>query len=345
MSWTLRHLRGACDMSFCILRTKKLKGIGAVASSGRHTFREDVTPNADPARTPKNRIVGANSSASLLGALRSLLPEKRRKDAVLAIEYLITASPEFFQDEHGANATRSEFFNAGLRFLRLRHGEKNIISAALHLDEKTPHLVVYAVPLNADGKLCAKDFLGGRAKLTQLQSDFHDVVGKSFGLQRGVRGSRASHQDIKKFYSNMQDQPQLQPLSTLDKVAGIFGFKTKASKQREEQEIQMVAHAHANSRQAMLQVKAEQTWLSEKVAAERDRSDRLENRIAEEQSTAFKLAQELRSSKALADAERQQAIALYKQNQQLRTVNVQSDNSTNKELQHVDPKSKSGLAR
>lgn len=229
--------------------------------------------------------------------------------------------------------------------MRLRHGEKNIISAALHLDEKTPHLVVYAVPLNADGKLCAKDFLGGRAKLTQLQSDFHEVVGKSFGLQRGVRGSRASHQDIKKFYSNMQDQPQLPVLTTLDKIAGIFGFKTKAAKQREEQEIQMVAHSHANSRQAMLQVKAEQIWLANKVTSERDRSDRLENRIAEEQSTAFKLAQELRSSKALADAERQQAIALYKQNQQLRTLNVQSDNSTNKELQHVDPKSKSGLAR
>ena len=333
-------------MAFCILRTKKLKSFSAVINSAKHTFREEKTPNADPSRTPKNRSTGAKSSAGLAGALRERLPERRRKDAVLAIEYLVTASPEFFKDA-GMNTThtRASFFNAALAFLRNLHGHANVLNATLHLDETTPHLVAYVVPLNASGKLCAKDFLGGRAKLAKLQSDFYEGVGKGFGLQRGVRGSRASHQEIKQFYSNLQDQPQLQPLSTLDKVASIFGFTTIAAKQRDDQESQMVAHAHANSRQAILQVQAEQIRLAEKVVSERARSDHLESRIATEQSTVSKLTKELSATKAQADAYQQRAIALYQQNQEFRTVNVPVNTSTSLENQYATKKSKSGLAR
>lgn len=332
-------------MSFCILRAKKLKSIGAVISSGRHTFREDETPNADPTRTPTNKLVGANSGKALVGALRELLPEKRRKDAVLAIEYLITASPEFFQDAQGGIATRSDFFNAALRFLHLKHGKKNIISAALHLDEKTPHLVAYAVPLNAAGKLCAKDFLGGRAKLTQLQSEFHDSVGKPFGLQRGVKGSRASHQAVKKFYANIQEQPQLQQLSVMDKLVGVFGFKTKASKLREEQELQLAAQATANGKRAVFDLRADQIRLSKNVQIERERSDSLASRMSEEQLAAQKLAHELHTAKTHALAQQQHARALYEQNQQLRSNIDRNARTTTMETTHVPSKSKPGMAQ
>ena len=126
-------------MAYCILRTKKLKNFGAVASSARHTFREEPTPNADTLRAHKNRYMGAKSSAGVLGALRELLPARRRKDAVLAIEYLVTASPEFFKDAGlKTTHTRAGFFNAALEFLRQKHGKQNVISAALHMDETTP---------------------------------------------------------------------------------------------------------------------------------------------------------------------------------------------------------------
>ncbi|MGZ0786255.1 plasmid recombination protein [Pseudomonas saponiphila] len=87
-------------MSYAILRTKKLKSIGAVARSARHTFREQPTPNADPAQLSRNRTVGAQGSDSLLQVMKGRLPDKRRRDAVLCIEYLITASPEVFK-RHG----------------------------------------------------------------------------------------------------------------------------------------------------------------------------------------------------------------------------------------------------
>ncbi|MNJ20163.1 hypothetical protein D3C77_144930 [compost metagenome] len=67
-------------MSYAILRTKKLKSIGAVARSARHTFREQLTPNADPAQLSRNRTVGAQGTDSLLQAMKGRLPDKRRRD-------------------------------------------------------------------------------------------------------------------------------------------------------------------------------------------------------------------------------------------------------------------------
>ena len=82
---------------YAILRTQKLKATGAVWRSLKHAFREQPTPNADPAKAAQNAHLGANSAAEAMQRLRDRLPEKRRKDAVLAIEYLITASPEAMQ--------------------------------------------------------------------------------------------------------------------------------------------------------------------------------------------------------------------------------------------------------
>ena len=332
-------------MSYCILRTKKLKTISAVARSGRHTFREDATPNADQMRTPSNRLVGSKSSPSLLGALRALLPEKRRKDAVLAIEYLVTASPEFFRGEDNTTVTHSNYFNAALEFLRLKHGKKNIISAALHLDETTPHLVVYAVPLNVAGKLCAKDFLGGRAKLTQLQTDFHERVGAKFGLKRGVQGSRARHQDVKKFYAGIQEQPELESLTTLDKIAGVLGIKTAAAKAREHQEFDLLAHAQAHSRKSMLTVKSEQSRLAEKVKSEQRRSVVLAHRLDQVRDTALQLEIALAAATTLVEVGKQLAADQYQRNQILQTMTTFPTNALQQENHNAPKIGKSGLAQ
>ena len=74
-------------MKYAILRTQKLKATGAVWRSLKHAFREQPTPNADPDKAAKNEHVGATSAAEAMQKVRKRLPEKRRKDAVLAIEY------------------------------------------------------------------------------------------------------------------------------------------------------------------------------------------------------------------------------------------------------------------
>lgn len=216
-------------MNFAIIRTKKLKSMGAVVRSGKHTFREQLTPNADPAMTPKNKVVGAASAEDLKARLQLRLPKKMKAGSVLCIEYMITASPAAFQ-RHGGKLddTGNGYFSDALKWLQQRHGRENVICAAVHLDETTPHLVAYVVPLTADHRLSCRDFLGGRAKLKQLQTDFHAACGKKQGLERGVEGSTAKHQEIKKFYAALSAAGVAPKLEAKDYAAAAIGIKTAA---------------------------------------------------------------------------------------------------------------------
>ena len=67
----------------------------------------------------------------------------------------------------------------------------------IQLDETTPHLVAYVVPIDKKGKLNCRHFLGGREKMTAMQTDFANVVGAKYGLQRGQEGSKAKHEEVK----------------------------------------------------------------------------------------------------------------------------------------------------
>lgn len=58
----------------------------------QHCYRRRETHNADQERTPDNQHLVAKSTDEAMGKLRDLLPEKRRK-AVLAVEYVMSASP------------------------------------------------------------------------------------------------------------------------------------------------------------------------------------------------------------------------------------------------------------
>lgn len=216
-------------MSFAIIRTTKLKSMGAVMRSGRHTFREQLTPNADPAMTTKNKVVGATSSEELKARLQQRLPEKIKARSVLCIEYMITASPEAFKRHGGSlDDMGNGYFNDALKWLQQRHGKENVISSAVHLDETTPHLVAYVAPMTADHRLSCRDFLGGREKMRKLQSDFHAACGKKRGLERGIEGSRAKHQDIKQFYAALRAANQAPKLEAKDYAAAAMGIKTAA---------------------------------------------------------------------------------------------------------------------
>ena len=86
-----------------------------------------------------------------------------------------------------------------------------MIAVSIHRDETTPHLIAYVVPVDeATGKLNAKKWLGGRAKMSQMQSDFADQV-RDLGLERGIEGSKAKHTRIKEYYAKVnQDEVEIQ---------------------------------------------------------------------------------------------------------------------------------------
>lgn len=300
---------GEALVNFAILRTKKLKSMGAVSRSARHTHREQPTPNADPSLTDRNRSVGAKGADQILAALERTLPTKRRKDAVLAIEYLVTASPEAFK-RHGGRLDDSGngYFADALKWLQAKHGKANVISATIHLDESTPHMVAYVVPMTADKRLSCREFLGGPEKLRAMQTDFHAKCGAPRGLERGVEGSKAKHETVSAFYATMTAADEAPALKPKDYAAAAMGIKTDAWKQAEDV-------AKANATRAAREPRTRKATRS-KAKAVQKQADALEKKAEDLDVKAIKLRSDAddlqRRSSSLADRERAVGAAEHK---------------------------------
>ncbi|HBC8966611.1 TPA: plasmid recombination protein [Escherichia coli] len=190
--------------AYAIMRCKKLAKMGNVAASLKHAYRERETPNADASRTPDNEHWAAKSTDEAMGRLREMLPEKRRKDAVLAVEYVMTASPDWWKS--ASQEQQAAFFDRAHKWLANKYGADRIITASIHRDETSPHMTAFVVPLTQDGRLSAKEFIGNKAQMTRDQTTFAASVA-DLGLQRGIEGSKARHTRIQAFYEALERPP------------------------------------------------------------------------------------------------------------------------------------------
>jgi hypothetical protein len=211
-------------MGYAILRTQKLKSGIAVRRSMKHAFREQDTPNADPDRTPDNTHIGASDVDQALARFNARLPDKVRKNAVLAVEYLITASPEDMKGK--SRQEQDAYFRDGLEWLKRRHGVENIVYAGVHRDETTPHMYAYVVPLDRQGKLNCRSFLGGAQALSEMQTEFAQEVGKQHGLARGLEGSKARHTRIQQYYARVQQATPKTPSIDVPEAKMLEGKET-----------------------------------------------------------------------------------------------------------------------
>ena len=196
----VRQNEGVSMANYAIMRCKKLTGMGSVASALQHCYRERETPNADAERTPENYCSVSQSADEAMGKLRELLPEKRRKDAVLAVEYVMTASPEWWKE--ATPRQQAEFFARSEQRLENKYGNDRVVAVVVNRDDDTPHLSAFVVPLTQDGRLSAKEFIGGRSKMRDDQSTYAESV-KKLGLERGIEGSRATHQTVQHYYESI----------------------------------------------------------------------------------------------------------------------------------------------
>lgn len=210
-------------MSFAILRVQKLKTFGDIGGSLSHNYRNRETLNADSERAHLNEH-GIDTNEKCMSAIRDRIPEKRRKDAVLCIEHLVTASPDW---DGWGTLKEVEFFQQSKNWLEKKYGKKNVISTTIHRDETTPHLVAYVVPLDEEtGRLNAKKYIGGsRLTLSQMQTEFAQSV-QSVGLKRGLEGSKAKHTSIREYYNAVNNyDPQLMVHLKAPEPAGMFETK------------------------------------------------------------------------------------------------------------------------
>lgn len=193
---------------FAILRVAKISGKGKMAAAAQHNLRERDTPNARPEDHSRNvHLAGARTADELMKLWEERAPEKIRKNAVHALEYVVTASPEKMAE---MGQTRSkEYLRDALTWLQDKHGAENILSAVIHNDEITPHLQVMVIPIDERGKLNARSLVGGKPQLSAMQTDFAERVGAKYGLDRGIERSGRRHETIRSYYGRATNNETL----------------------------------------------------------------------------------------------------------------------------------------
>ena len=162
-------------------------------------YKSTRNPQIDSRRTDDNyHIVWPQCSYTsfINQRIKELAPKRKIKDdAVLINSFILSSDKEFFdgltQEEQCA------FFFECARFFANRYGKENIISAVVHVDETTPHMHLNLMPI-MDGRLRSKQ-LFDKVALRELQTDFHEAVGKRWGLERGKTGSTARHLETAEF--------------------------------------------------------------------------------------------------------------------------------------------------
>ena len=193
------------SIKFAIIRVQKIKTFGALKIRANHNLRAhpDAAKNADPARKDDNVILrGSNDPTTDVQERFESLGIKPRKNAVVANEILLAASPEFFDQASLGSKKFNAWVQDNLKFLDEQFGKENIVSAVLHLDEATPHIQVLMTPIHTKNKnkkpaLAAKKFFD-RPLLRKLHDDYAASM-KRFGLERGIKNSKVVHQSAQEF--------------------------------------------------------------------------------------------------------------------------------------------------
>ena len=185
---------------YAILRFAKYKGpeIGRIEAHDERTKEKYASnPDADTSRSRLNFHLVKPKRSYRAEAEKQIAEAgcRARKDSVRVVETLITASPEFFANKKPKEV--KEFFAHALEFIQKKQAPETIISAVVHMDEKTPHMHLCFVPLTEDKRLSAKDIIGNKKKLTQWQDEFWKHMVKKYpDFERGESASETGRTHI-----------------------------------------------------------------------------------------------------------------------------------------------------
>ena len=142
-------------MPYAILRFQKRKA-GGVAACERHNERKKEAyksnPDIDVGCSKDNYHLVNPPRYTYKKEINRMVDEagcKVRKDSVMMVETLITASPEFMNQLPPEE--QKAYFQTALDFISERVGKKNILSAVVHMDERTPHMHLCLVRDGHDG--------------------------------------------------------------------------------------------------------------------------------------------------------------------------------------------------
>lgn len=229
------------------------KAKGADGAMSTHIERTVHPKNVDRTRTHLNRELvrfpeGVRNRTQAI-AHRIETAGIRRKvgtNQVKAIRVLLTGSNKDMKQME-ADGRLDGWCSDNLKWLRETYGERNLVSAVLHMDEKTPHIHATIVPIVTgerrkarqdeqngkrkyrkknpqDVRLCADDVMA-RHKLKHYQDTYAQAMNK-YGLQRGIDGSLAKHIPTSQYYKELVEQQD----SLQENIENLLQLEEEAQK-------------------------------------------------------------------------------------------------------------------
>ena len=185
---------------YAILRFAKYKGpeIGHIEVHNERTKEKYASnPDVDTTRSHMNFHLVTPERKYRAEAEKQIAEAgcRTRSDSVRVVEALVTASPEFFKGKKKSEV--KDYFTEALDFIQKYQSKDTIISAVVHMDEKTPHMHLCFVPLTEDKRLSAKEIVGNKKKLTWWQDEFWKHMVKKYpDLERGESASETGRAHI-----------------------------------------------------------------------------------------------------------------------------------------------------
>ena len=214
---------------FAICRTKKIKSWATLSKSVGHNIRtsadirQHLANVPEPLRVMAGEADWAEAWKAEVGGMH-LRKLQQGQSHTLAREFFLGMSPEW-----AAAKTKKEidaWAEANIAWLQERFGKERLKFAVLHLDEQTPHIAAYVVPLKADtdragivrtergnGWTLSDSSLGlggNKAALSELQDQYAEAM-KGFELRRGIKGSKATHTTTAQ-WKGMMAEPLERPI-------------------------------------------------------------------------------------------------------------------------------------
>ena len=221
---------------YAIMRFAKYKGpeISRIEAHNERTKEKYASnPDVDTTRSHLNFHLVKPPGRYRTEAERQIAAAgcRTRSDSVRLVETLVTASPVFFRGK--SRKEIRDFFQTALDFIKQKQNPETIISAVVHMDEKTPHMHLSFVPLTEDGRLSAKEIIGNRKKLTMWQDAFWEHMVRKFpDLERGMSASETGRDHIppRVFKEMTRLNKQREKLESMLEGITMFNAKSKAAK-------------------------------------------------------------------------------------------------------------------
>ena len=209
-------------MAYAIIRTKRIRE-HQINQVFMHNLRIDLkyAKHTDPTKTEQNEVfVDSWGLSAKLGnfadkwdeGIKKTGVQVGKKNTVKMLEFVLTASPEFFKTATPGQVKQWE--KKQVEWAKKEFGE-NLKFMVLHCDEKTKHFHISVLPAvkkvhkykNQKGEffkekhtLSPNDF--NPEYLAGLQTRYAEA-NQGFGLKRGLKRSKANHKTLKEYYENI----------------------------------------------------------------------------------------------------------------------------------------------